>query len=342
MVNKENTLNLISLAQIQSQQVDWLWYPYIPRGKITLLVGDPGSGKTMLSLLLASKVSLGEAIYEAWGDAPAPANVIYQTAEDGIADTIKPRLEGMMPDFSRIFIIDESEQGLTLSDSRIEEALLNKKPSLMIIDPVQAYLGATVDMHRANQVRPVIHRLGILAERHNCAVIMIMHMSKMSQTKALHRALGSVDFVAAARSMLVVGCNPEDSGQRIIAHEKSSLSPAGKSIAFRMVDGKIVFEGYSELTADQIIGSPKVKPQKGRAFESCTELLKDFLSENGYARLSDIKAQVREMGLSERTLNRAKQALGLKSLTIGFSEKVTWWMYPQVDKKSLRDSHSGD
>ena len=147
-------LKLISMRDIQTEDVQWLWYPYLPRGKLTIVQGDPGEGKTIFVLAVISALTRGESLPEC-EQAPEPVNVIYQTAEDGLADTIKPRLEAAGADCARVLVIDESKRELNLSDERLEQALRKTGAQLMVLDPIQAYLGDGVDMHRANEVRPI-------------------------------------------------------------------------------------------------------------------------------------------------------------------------------------------
>ncbi len=157
-------LELINMSEITRQEVDWLWYPYIPFGKVTIVQGDPGEGKTMLLMSLIARLSNGEPVF-GQEDAREPTTCIYQTAEDGLADTIKPRLEDAGADCSRVFVIDESKSSLSFTDDRIEQAIVKTNAKLLILDPLQAYLGAAVDMHRANEVRPAFH----VPDQHDCA-----------------------------------------------------------------------------------------------------------------------------------------------------------------------------
>ena len=181
MVEKQNVeLKLIHMEDVVSKEVEWLWYPYIPYGKITIVEGDPGEGKTTLVLKLAAALSMGLPLpcddYKEY----EPIHIIYQTAEDGIEDTIKPRLEKAGADCSMIRVIDETDKELSMTDDRLEQAIIETGARLIILDPIQAYIGATVDMHRANEIRPVLKHLGIIAEKHNCAIILIGHMNKAS------------------------------------------------------------------------------------------------------------------------------------------------------------------
>lgn len=199
----EASVKVISMADVPLLEVEWLWKPYIPFGKVTIIQGNPGEGKTTLALRLASACSKGEAFHEM--EAHEPFNVIYQTAEDGLGDTIKPRLIEAEADLSRVFVIDEAENVLSLLDERIEKAIKEKTARLIILDPLQGYLGTETDMNRANEIRPIFRRLGEIAQETGCAIVLIGHLNKAANTNSAYRGLGSMDFRAAARSMLLVG-----------------------------------------------------------------------------------------------------------------------------------------
>ena len=218
-----NELKLIQMSNVPSEEVRWLWYPYIPLGKLAIVQGDPGEGKTTLVLALIASLTRGEALPECTETAP-PMTAIYQTAEDGLADTIKPRLEAMGADCSRVFVIDESKKELSMLDERLEKAILKTGARLIVLDPVQAYLGSDVDMHRANEIRPILKRVASLAEQNNCAVILIGHMNKAQGLKASYRGLGSIDFRAAARSVLLVGRTKDDPSVRVMAHTETKTT----------------------------------------------------------------------------------------------------------------------
>lgn len=339
---KVSSCKLITLDSVQAKKSDWLWYPYIPLGKITLLSADPGTGKTFFCLYLAAKTSTGGVFFGDTTERP-PANVLYQTAEDGIEDTIKPRLIPMNPDFSRIGLIDEREQGLNLSDSRIENTMQEFKPKLMIFDPLQAYLGAEVDMHRANEVRPILAQISRLAEEYKCAIILVMHMSKMSQSKALYRGLGSIDIPAVARSMLIMGKHPENADRRILCHEKSSLAMHGDSIEFSISpeNGGVVFHGFSSFTADDILNVKKGERDKPSVtLNEAVAVLGEFMGDEQAAKLDEIKELQKKYGFSQPTLYRAKDELGLKTAQIGFYPKTTWWLAPDIDVEEFKRTHT--
>ena len=184
----------------------------------------------------------------------SPVNVIYQTAEDGLGDTIKPRLLAAGADCSKVLVIDDSDQPLTMADVRLEEAIVQTKAKMVVLDPIQGFLGADVDMHRANEIRPLMKRIAVLSEKYHCAVILIGHMNKNSNGKSSYRGLGSIDFQAAARSVLIVGRVKDEPEVRVVCHTKSSLAPEGTSIAFRL-DKNNGFEwiGEYDISADELL-----------------------------------------------------------------------------------------
>lgn len=306
-------LKLIQMSQVEVEDIKWVWYPYIPYGKITVVQGDPGEGKTTFVLALIALLTKGEPLPEEETGA-VPINVIYQTAEDGLADTIKPRLLSVSADCSRVLVIDENEVELTLSDERLEQAIKKTNAKVIVLDPIQAYLGGDVDMHRANEIRPIMKRLALLAERTDCAVILIGHMNKMGGAKSAYRGLGSIDIRAAVRSVLVVGRVKDEPTLRIVAHDKSNLAPEGKSIAFELdPDTGFAWKGYCETTVDELLcGNGSLLSKTAQA----EKLLKDLLSE-GEMLSEEITNQAKELDISNRTLKIAKQNIGVKSFRKG-------------------------
>lgn len=206
----ESKLVIISMENIQVEEVQWLWKPYIPYGKLTIIEGDPGEGKTSFDLWVVSLLTQGKGFDENGNIIQInPVSVVYQTAEDGLADTVKPRLLAAGAECSKVKVIDDSEKSLYMDDERLEMALKETGAKLLILDPLQAYLGDRVDMNRANEAREMTKKLGAMAERTGCAVILIGHMNKGSGVKAAYRGIGSIDFFAIARSVLLVARVPD-------------------------------------------------------------------------------------------------------------------------------------
>ena len=322
------------MESVKVEQIEWLLYPFIPFGKVTIIQGDPGEGKTTMVLQIIAKLTRGEPILlnkksqkETQQDSEEnlkqevlsqdnpmqPVNVIYQTAEDGLGDTIKPRLLAAGADCSRVLVIDDREQPLTMLDVRLEEAIMQTKARMVVLDPIQGFLGTDVDMHRANEIRPLMKRMAVLAEKYHCAIILIGHMNKNSNGKSSYRGLGSIDFQAAARSVLIVGRLKDEPETRVMCHVKSSLAPEGKSVAFRL-DKETGFQwiGEYDISADDLL-SGDARGQKSRIAK---EFLLDILADGGMAQ-KKIEEEANKQGIKKKTLRNAKQELEIDSVKRG-------------------------
>ena len=327
MVEKQNVeLKLIHMEDVVSKEVEWLWYPYIPYGKITIIEGDPGEGKTTLVLKLAAALSRGLPLPCDDDKEYEPIHIIYQTAEDGIEDTIKPRLEKAGADCSMIRVIDETDKELSMTDDRLEQAIIETKARLIILDPIQAYIGATVDMHRANEIRPVLKHLGIIAEKHNCAIILIGHMNKASGSKSTYRGLGSIDIQATARSVLLVARLRDKPNIRIMAHDKSSLAPAGDAIGFEMTeDSGMVCIGPYDITIDELLSGNEGRGKK--KLDIAENFIKEYFGTNKVIPSNEIMMEAAKRSIKRNTLLSAKKKLGITSGKEKAEDGTIYWTW---------------
>ena len=327
MVEKQNVeLKLIHMEDVVSKEVEWLWYPYIPYGKITIIEGDPGEGKTTLVLKLAAALSMGLPLPCDDDKEYEPIHIIYQTAEDGIEDTIKPRLEKAGADCSMIRVIDETDKELSMTDDRLEQAIIETGARLIILDPIQAYIGATVDMHRANEIRPVLKHLGIIAEKHNCAIILIGHMNKASGSKSTYRGLGSIDIQATARSVLLVARLRDKPNIRIMAHDKSSLAPAGDAIGFEMTeDNGMVCIGPYDITIDELLSGNEGRGKK--KLDIAENFIKEYFGTNKVIPSNEIMMEAAKRSIKRNTLLSAKKKLGIISDKEKAEDGTIYWTW---------------
>ena len=321
--SKPETVKIIRMSDVELTPVDWLWKPYLPFGKLSVLQGNPGEGKTYFAMHLAAACTNGKLMPNM--ERLEPFNVIYQTAEDGLGDTVKPRLIEAGADLDRVLVIDDSDVQLTLSDERIEKAIIENNARLVIIDPIQAYLGADVDMNRANEVRPIFMRLGQVAQRTGCAILLIGHLNKAAGMQSLQRGLGSIDIAAAVRSVMFIGKLKHDPTMRILTHEKSSLAPPGVSLAFSLGDeGGFRWVGEYDITADEMLSG--IEPQRETKTQQAKDLICTLLAGGKQVLSEDIDKAALERGIPGRTVRDAKRELGdaLKSKIVEGRKKVFW------------------
>jgi AAA domain-containing protein len=320
---------IVRLSDVAPEEVKWLWPPYIAIGKLTFLEGDPDLGKTWFSLYVAAIVSRGWPLPDSAGfpgPSGQPGDVVYLSAEDGAADTLRPRLDAIGADVSRIHVLPgilktnrvtgkKELVTITLSDLPVLEAALSKiRPVLLVVDPIQAYMGSKVDMWRPNQVRPVLAGLASLIERYQSASLCIRHLTKDAKTKALYRGLGSIDFAAAARSILIVGLDPQRPDRRVVAHLKSNLAPKGSSFSYELREGQFLWTGPSKLTASSLCKSEPTGEQQG-ALEEAVCFLTDALAA-GPKPVEQVRAEAKKAGITPATLRRARIAVGVGSRRI--------------------------
>jgi hypothetical protein len=254
-----------------------------------------------------------------------PANVLMLSVEDGLSDTIRPRLDAMEADVKRIFAI---EGPMVFNDSgllRLEAEIIEVKPALIIIDPLVAYLGAGVDIHRANETRAITARLASIAEKYGCAVVAVRHLTKSGKDRAIYRGIGSIDFTAACRSALLVGSNPENQAERAIIHIKSNLAETGAAIGYEIRDDRFYWTGSSRLTEEQILSAAKGITKQVSSQEA-EEFLKQVLAE-GEKKAVEIKKEAKSIGISDWELRGARKRLGIIPRKVGQPGGNQYWSW---------------
>ena len=303
----EELVPMLCYEDIKQTSVEWLWFPYIPFGKLTIIQGNPGEGKTYFAMMLTAACT-NRKLFPNMEDIE-PFNVIYQTAEDGMGDTIKPRLIEAGADLSRVMVIDDTEEALTLSDDRIEKAVRQNRVRLVIIDPVQAFIGADVDMNRANEVRPVFRKLGMIAEKTGCAIVLIGHLNKSSGTQSTYRGLGAIDIMAAVRSLIFIGKVRKDPTTRVLIHEKSSLAPPGETMAFKLGDEEgFRWVGAYEISADELLDGKEGKATETK-LERGRKLIRELLADKKEISIRELDEKAKEQGISGRTMRDVRSRM---------------------------------
>jgi RecA-family ATPase len=312
-------VGLTPMSKVVAEKVSFLWNPYIPLGKVTLLDGDPGLGKSYITLAVATAVSRG---YGLPGETRRdPGRVLLMNAEDGLGDTIRPRLDQMMADCENILAISKrlilDPGGLDDLQKILEESL----PRLVVIDPLFAYTGSKMDIHRANETRELMDKVSRLASAYQCAILGVRHLTKGGRDKSIYRGVGSIDILAACRSVLLAGADAEDRNKRALLQIKNNLAPLGEGIGYEIREGVFSWTGKSDLTADRILASEQSVKNSLR-IEDAAEFLREELS-TGPMSSKDIMSRALKAGLSERTVWRAKKEVGVQAHKIG-GERWAW------------------
>jgi hypothetical protein len=320
--NEQKLAIFTRLDTVMPREVEFIWPPYIPRSKITGLAGDPGIGKTSIVASLVAALSRGTPLPGC--ETAMVGDTVLFTAEDDIADTIVPRLKKLGADLSRIRVFPSPVQLNDTSFKEIRSAICAARPLLVVFDPIQSYIG-NVDMHRANEVRGVLMELIKLARDLRCAIIIVMHMSK-NNMKGTYRALGSIDFVAAIRSLLIAGRSSKDKSKHAMLHAKSNCGPMGPSLGYELLKGNFAWTGSTDLTEADILAA-ELAPNHQRKATDAMDFLYDLLK-RGPMDSKDLKAAFLAAGFSERTIKRVKEEMGVESIKVG-----TKWV------TKLRDDH---
>ena len=316
-------------STVMEKTVDWLWYPYIPYGKLTLLQGDPGEGKSTFVVHIAAALTTGGVLPNGV-KVIEPVTVIYQCAEDSIEDTIKPRLIEAGADCSKVAFIVDGDQSLSIDDERIEQSIQATGARLFVLDPLQAYIKQDGDLQSATRMRGLMRRLSSVAERHQCAIVLIGHLNKTASGKTLYRGLGSIDITAIARSVLMITRDKERPEIRYMYPIKSSLAPESYGISFVLDPetgfhwiGKCLYRGEENSLAT----SPTVS-KKDRA----KELLHLMLSAED-VKSADAFSKLNWLGISERTIRSAQKELGIEA----YRRSNVWYLHLPV-KQSEDDA----
>lgn len=338
---KPDDVVIIRLTDVKPEPVTWLWPGRIPMGKVTLLDGDPGLGKSTLAFDIAARASTGSAMPD--GSQTQPGGAVILTLEDGLADTVVPRLKVAGADLNKIVAL----QGVKSADGRVRiptvediaaltSACQQIAAKIVIIDPLMAYLPTQRNSWRDQDVRQALAPLAKMAEEIGVAVLVIRHLNKSGGSQSIYRGGGSIGIIGAARSALLVAKDPEDEARRVLAGIKSNLAPIPKSLAFRVetVDGTacIVWEGTSSHTADALLAAP-VSQEERSVLEDAADFLRSIL-EKGPVEVKQIQRAARQAGIADATLRRAKSFAGVTSKRDKFGEGGKWFWSLDAQKVS--------
>ena len=336
-------LDVASMDDVQPEAVEWLWYPYIPRGSLTMLDGEPGVGKSLFTTHLAAIVSRGGMLPDQFGQPTfsigASQRALLFAGEDSVSATVRPRLDDAMADCSMIDLVmgekasDGSLKPFTLGDVEKLERYLQTKPyAIAVLDPIQLFLGSKVNMNQANETRPLLEGLRKVAERYHLAIICVRHPAKSGSGSSIHRGIGSIDFIGAARSGLFVEQHLYKRDRVFLGHTKANLSAKGRTQVFSKTKGVFAWQGVTRATDEFLFGSWRGPDPQAlwRAFFWLEETLSGGL---GWPE-KDIVSRAEECDISEKSLRRAKSLLQVKSTMLKDDKGVakSWvWRLPDIE-----------
>lgn len=321
-------------STIKKKDIEWLWYPYIPYGKLTLVQGDPGEGKSTFMLQIAALLTKGAPLPDG-KPVPAPINVVYQCSEDDVADTIKPRLLSAGADCSKVAYIIDDDGSLNLEDTRIEETIAQTNARLFILDPLQSYLTQDSDMQQMGRMRVILGKLAVIAAKYQCAIVLIGHMNKTSSAKNMYRGLGSIDINAIARSVLMIVRDQYTPQSRYMIQIKSSLAPEGDGVGFRL-DKQVGFQWSNDIYSDEntIIHEPGITVKRS----TCADILIEMLADGPLPSVELLELTT-NLNVGKRTLYTVKKELGITSYR---KDGIWFWELPKTEgAKSHEETNSG-
>jgi hypothetical protein len=330
---------LVTLATVTPERVSWLWAGRLPAGKLVVLDGDPAVGKSTMAVDIAARLSTG-AGWPDGGSCPA-GDVVVLSAEDGLADTIRPRLDAAGADPGRVHALTEMRyvddegtnrtRAVTLADaSIIEQAVTRHAARLLVVDVLMAYLPGKVDSHRDQDIRTVLSALAAMAERTGCCVLLLRHLNKASGGNPLYRGGGSIVIVGAARAAMLAAVDPDDETRRVLAVTKSNLAAMPPALAYRLVDSpdhgcaRVEWLGATEHRAADLLGRHEDDDERSERDEAAEWLLSYLSDREGEAKAADVLKAAKADGIAERTMQRARKRAGIESQRRGFGEGAVW------------------
>jgi len=342
-------LKLIPMADVIASHVEWLWDGRLPRGKLSVLAGDPGLGKSYLTLKIAAIISQGGEWPD--GSQATAGNVLIISAEDDYADTIRPRLDCLGADVARITGIDgvlgdgpdiARPFSLRMDIDLLRQGIVDTGAVVVIVDPLNAFLGG-IDSHKAAEVRGVLSPLAHVAGETHAAILAVHHLNKGTSANALYRASGSLDFVAAARVVHGVAADPELEGRRVFVPVKCNIAAMPEGIGFRIGEDGVHFDNLPvTLDAAAAFTSRTIDHEE----RSEREMAKDFIVEqlaDGPVPVMELLKVAKEHGYSEKTIRRAGSDLHVEKTKTGYQGAWQWslaagFAAPKVAKES-KDAH---
>ena len=329
------------VSQLVIRTIAFLWQGRLPFGKLAILDGDPGLGKSFVALDLCARLSSGRPFPDGSSSPlPGPANCVYFNGEDGDDDTTGPRLQALGADLERVFVLDQSDEdigqplSLPSQAAALDSLLTQTGAKLVVLDPIVAFLDARVQIANDLSVRHALAPLARLAKKHQCVILLIRHLNKTGDQRALYRGGGSIAFVAACRSAWLIAADPEHEDRCILAQNKNNLAPPQPSLSYQLLvqPGQLPalswLDGPCPFTANELLARAGRPPLQTSALDRAADFLMTLLEE-GPVEAQDVWTVAQQENVSERTIKRAKRELKIRSVTVWTDGvRQSYWLLP--------------
>ena len=316
----DEKIDYIKYSDVEKKEIDWLWFPYLPKGMVSIVQGDPKSGKTFMLIDIISRITRGD--NKPFSDDKfQEGNVIFLNSDDPIEYSLKGRFEKQKADTEKIFAVDESEKKLYFKNlRRLEDLVKEVNPVLIVIDPIQAYMGDG-DSNSMVQVRNALSPLKKLAETYNCCIVLVQHLKKGNESKAIYKGAGSIDFVGFARSMIMVIKSTEND-ERLFIHTTSNVAKEGHCLSYKITDNGLIWvEDKGEINADELVSQ-----DSNTKFENAMNFVLGCVASKEEISAQELQRLCYIGGFSERTFNGARSQLNKNNKI--FPKKIggkTYW-----------------
>lgn len=340
----------VLVANVERGRVEWLWPGRIPRGKLVILDGDPGLGKSTVMCDLAARVTRGRPMPTEAAPAGPPAAVVVLSAEDDVGDTLRPRLEAAGADVGRVVALDMSKvesagTAFPRDVTDLRRVIIEHRAVLVVVDPLMAFLSLDVNTWRDQDVRRALFPLATLGQETGAAIVVVRHLNKAQGSNAVYRGGGSIGIIAAARVGLLVAKHPNDDARRVLAVAKCNLGPPASALAFRLAAAddvaRVEWEGPTEHSAADLLDAAAQAPARGGGARDEAEVfLREVLAE-GPLPASAVMAQAHEAGISAMTLRRAQRSLGIRPRKAGLRGGWVWAFPTDADAEGDHPTPEG-
>lgn len=347
---KPATSYLSRVSDVQPQAVDWLWEGRIPKGTLTVFDGDPGRGKGLVVCDLAARITTGRDMPD--GSPGAVGRVLYLTTEDAISFVVRPRLDVARANIDLVFVLTPGSEALIKFPDNcdlLKRSVRELEAALVIIDPLSAFLGDSINSHKDSDIRRALTPLHQLAEGTGVSIIGIRHLNKSNGVSAMYRGGGSIAIAAAARSLVVFGSDPEQQGDRIMGWVKLNIAELPCSLRYQVETvvhpalkdkygkpaeiAKVRWLGESDVHADQLVQAAPDPEHQSQLDEGC-ELIRQIFGDSTQVLAMEAEKALRDAGISDGTKARARRKLGVASRKSSFNGKWEWFLTKPLPPKN--------